>query len=218
MPLGTSRLRLLLLLTVGVLPAVSAAQTQCRDCVIGLYDDPGLLQTSGRFEGDTKTIYLGVRFSSPYAAMTGIELSVSGLWDFVVDFEAQPDATFPNGLVIGQIAAPADPETATGGINVAWSRCQPGSRVLGTLRLINLGGVVGDDIVLRVSPRYPPTNARVPYPLFTQCNADYTLTAVAGGCYVINPTGGHGELVSDCPVRPTAVTPTAWTAVKSLYR
>jgi hypothetical protein len=103
-------------------------------------------------------------------------------------------------------------------VNVAWKRCQDGNRVLGTIRLINLGGVVGDDIVLRVSPRYPPTNARVPYPLFTQCNADFTLTAVAGGCYVINPTAGHGDLVSDCPVRPTAVESTAWSAVKSLYR
>jgi len=208
------RLGITLLLAAAIVPAVGTAQKLCQDCVIGLYDDPGLLQTSGRFDGDRKTLYLGVRFAFPYQGMTSIELSVSGISEFLVEFEELPEAA----IVLGNIAAPEEPGATSGGINVAWSRCQEGSRILGILHLISLAGAVGNDIVLRVQPRFPPTNAKVPFPLFTQCNADYTLTAVAGGCYVINPTSGQGDLVGDCPVRPTAVQATAWTTVKSLYR
>lgn len=79
---------------------------------------------------------------------------------------------------------------------------------------------VGDDIVLTVERKYPPTNPNIPFALFNDCNdPDFTPISVTQGCYVINPSMGSG-VIGDCALESgtVAVEAGVWSEIKALYR
>lgn len=210
---------LLSLLAVCLVPTIGSA-VECANCTMGIYDTTAMTANYGIFDGASKELHLGVIFDAAVAeGLSGVEFSVQGLSPFFVNFEPSAGAA----IDLGSIQAPADP-SGSGGKNIGWSSCQDavnGQFVFGKLTLIALGGPgsVGDDIVLSIDRRYPPTNPNDVYPLFNQCNApQYTATGVQAGCYVINPTVGPGGTVGGCTLTGTAVENTDWSTIKSLYQ
>jgi hypothetical protein len=163
-----------------------AAATDCR---LALYDDEAMTQTSGAVSGVSKTLYLGIRYDATTPAqLTGIEFSIRGLEALNVFVEPRDNAA----IVLGTPAAPAglDSLYGTGGMNIAWTQCLAGDRVLAQLTLVPKNGWPEGGTVLEVLRRYPPTNAALPYPLIVDCDDPYfTARGVRGGRFQLGVAG-----------------------------
>jgi len=202
------------------------AGVSCPICTIGVYDDSNTRQNFGYWDTSQsffKDVFVSVDYdpASGINGLQGIELSISGLPSGPIGAQ---DQWFPDPAVrIGSdIRTPADTTgTAEGGKNIAWDDCLADARNLGQITMISVAPV-GNDRVIRVLHRFPPSNPTFPFLLFNQCDAPlYTQTSVTGGCYVLNPTVPCGKTVNGCTLvgcGPVAVELKTWTRIKSLYR
>lgn len=214
---------LLSLLALCLVPALALAQSEaCPDCEMGIYDTVDLEDNFGRFDLLQKNVYLGVKFDTNFATgLTGVEFSVLGLDPFFFTFVPHPSAN----VVLGDIAAPADLSDETGGgMNMAFPSCQEstnGNFMFGTITMIALTGpgTIGDDFVLEILRKYPPTNLGNAFAHFNKCDIPaFTPVSLATGCYVINPTVGPGGVVGGCELKGVAVEESNWSEIKSMYK
>ena len=182
-----------------LLVTVSSPQAQ-PIAFLEVFDDPGFTQRAGVMDSLTKTVYVRLVSSRSPNEYVGLEFSLTGLHDFVGVIPAV--ASTPS-VVLGTFAAPEDPESGTGGINIAWPTCQSNESVM-TLTLISTSPPQNRSI--QVARRYPPTNPSWPIPFLNQCDAPCfgCLEELGGQAYVLNPT--------------VAVASKSWRAVKSLFR
>jgi len=169
---------------------------------LGIYDDPEHTQPFGSMLPGFKTIYIGVDLDSPPWAtdLLGLEFSVAGLDPFfLLGMDVQPATPY----AIGDIHAPVDSSTGTGGINIGWDWLIPDSSVSIALHLV--GGAPPADHVLRVLRRFPPTSLEHPFPLaYFDSGLVFIRMPLIGRSYTLNPT--------------IAVESGTWSAVKSLFR
>jgi len=214
---------LLSLLALCVVPTVAMSQqADCPNCTMGIFETTDMLQNFGRFDGQTKEVFIGVQFDGiEVTGLRGVEFSVYGLDPFF--FSYTPDAGA--NIVLGDIEAPLDREDTTGGgMNMAWPTCQVGTNggfVFGKITMIALGGAgtVGDDFVLQIERKYPPSNLTQAFPLLNLCDdPTFTPTSLTASCYVINPTVGPGGIVGGCELIGVAVKDAPWSEIKALYR
>ncbi len=219
-------MRLTVLLLVLLVPSVAFAQgVDCPGCVMGVFDDSGLSRNFGFWDSSTdplKTVWVGILYdpSADINGLTSIEFSVDGTAGFCSFgypcFRGIIDPVITIGTTT---AAPDDKENGQGGVTMAWNQCLEGNRALVRIDLLRLDAIP-NDLVLRVTHKFPPSNPVYASPMFTRCDGPiFTPTTVTGGCYVINPTVGPGETVGDCTLMETSsVESTAWSMIKLLYR
>lgn len=168
---------------------------------LAIYDDAAMTQAFGVMTEATKSIYVGMPVEGTLGGYaTGYEFSISGLDAFdayTLYFPITPVA------VIGNVVAPTDTISGTGGLNVAWPLCHPRGQAFLEIRLFEPEPPLNH--VLQVHRRFPPTNPQFPYPRAASCDSPCFCTFILRGeSYVLNPT-----------VRTEAA---AWTAIKRLYR
>lgn len=222
--------KVLLTITVLMIPMSLLAQdvriaAECPGCILGLFDEPEMLQNFGVWDTETmgpqKTVWVAITYDSggPLNGLTGVELSVAGIPESPfggAQFTGIPEPT----IVIGsQIETPADSVGGEGGVNMVWNQCLPDNRIVIQIDMLSLSPI-GENIVLRVGRRFPPSSNEFPQELFTQCDSpQFTSTIVTGGCYVLNPTGGVGDVIDGCELfMRTAIEENTWGGVKSLYK
>jgi hypothetical protein len=205
---------LVVITLLGLIPTAPARGVDyCRDCVLGLFDQPQLLTNFGDITpGVLKDLYLGIRFTPGVLGLQGIELSVAGVrWPedgiLITNVEG---VTNPLPLVIlGTLPAPADTSASsvgTGGMNVAWNACMFGTRALLRITLLTFAPVPNNKR-LRVMHRFPPSNPAfgLAHPVITLCDEpNFTPLLVTGGDYILNPV-----------IRVEGET---WSRVKEFYR
>ena len=167
---------------------------------IGIYDDPAHTQPFGTMVPlVSKTIYVGVHLNAEPDGLTGLEFSIAGL-DAVILFgvDIQPPSTF----VLGDIHAPVDTTTGSGGINISWSTCIPDIDVSIALSLVS--AVPPSDHTFQILHRFP--SALLPPHVFASpCH---------GPCFCPMPLEGRGYTLN-----PTDATEArTWSVVKNLYR
>lgn len=221
------RLVVIVIIVINVLtvPSALSAQAECTGCAFGVYDDAELSRNFGFWDAVTepvKSVWLGIAYdpTSGFQGLTGVELSVDGLAPFCVEppcfsFDALIEPTFAIGPTI---ASPEDRVNGEGGLTIAWGQCLRQARALVRIDLVS-PGPLSNDVVLRVTRKFPPSSAEVPYPSLTRCEMIFQRYVVEGGCYVINPTVGPGEAVNGCEVtETTAVASDTWSTIKRLYR
>lgn len=199
--------------------ASAAAQDDCPQCMLGIWDSPSPTEAAryGTISvGTPKSVYLGICLGPGETGLTGIEFSVQGLDDlFIVgtDYIAAPS------VALGTVAAPPD-GSGTGGLNVAWASCQAGSQALVRIQLFAFATVTNR--VLRVARKYPPSSPNYNnQPVMTRCDPPkFTAVRVRGDCYVLN-FDGLPNIGCDPFGRPAcsvSVEATTWTRVKTLYQ
>jgi len=182
------------------LAIVSDARAQVWDR-LGIFDDPAMMQPFGIMDGPMKSVWVGMPVGGPLGGLSvGYEFSVSGLDAFTGVLTRYPIA--PNGA-IGDVAAPPDTTTGSGGLNVAWVTClSPGQAFL---ELVLIDPDPPQNHVLRVHKRFPPSSPKFPYPRAAPCDAPcFCVFTLRGEAYVLNPTIRTENL--------------NWTAIKNLYR
>ena len=214
--------KLLLLAVLGVLalPTIAAAQFDCPDCVLGIYDGTDINNTTncGTIAmGVPKDIYLGIRLSGVETGITGIEFSVAGLTGFLV---TAVEPLTPAAVTLGSPPAPADTSatsTGMGGMSIAWLGCKEGSQTLVRLQLLAFTAPPSDR-VLKVLHKFPPSNVNYNlHAVLTRCdNPTFSAVRITGGCYTLNPTDPRGPLT--CPCYSTPVESKTWGAMKQLYQ
>jgi hypothetical protein len=186
-------------LLLGVALCATAARAQVRYAgTIGIFDDLNMTRTSGVMDGMSKELFIGVVTDPPLETeYTGFQFSISGLQPFVHVVEVIGTPT----VVLGDIAAPLDTLTGTGGIAIAWPTCMTESVFL-KLRLF--AASPPENHVLRVHKLFPPSNPYFPFPQGSTCDVPCLCPrAYRGGSYVLNPN--------------VAVEPGTWSAIKRLY-
>ena len=207
---------LLLILAVVTLPSVAFAQftADCPRCVLGLWDDQGLVSNSGTITPNLpKDIFLGIKFSQTYVGVTSVEFSVLGMESTSGLLVIGVDPLVPASVTLGTPPAPADTTNGTGGINIGWANCVTAGgadEALVKISILAFAAVPANKTLI-VHHKFPPSNPTMPYPLFSDCNPPtYTLVSVHGGCYRLNPSGAD-----PCPV---ATENSTWSGVKGLFR
>ena len=196
-------------LVIVSMPRQLRATDSCFDCLLGIWDDPGLSSNLGRIvAGQPKDIYVGIKFASGFNEISGISFSVAGLGSELLVIAVEPIVPTTDGLQ--PIAAPADTSMdsrGVGGANWAWYQCLVGDQAL--LRVTLLASSTPTNALLQVKRKYPPFPPDARTPVFTQCdNPHFTVTRVTGGYYILNWNG-------DPTVRVDGAT---WSMVKYLYR
>lgn len=200
-----------------LLPALAAAQDNCNDCLLGLFDEIGMVNNFGAMSAGTpKEIYLGVILGGAETGVTGIEFSIAGVrqdTDGILVLSAEP--IVPTTVILGSVPAPADTSsttTGTGGMNIAWSSCLAGSQALVKITLLSFTPV--SNKVFRVKRKYPPGNPAFAAPLIVRCDTPvFSKAKVPGGCYI---AGYTGTPLPACP--PVGVEESTWGNVKGLWR
>ena len=189
----------------------------------GYFDDQGLSKNFGFWDSATdplKTVWVGIDYdsNSQLNGLAGIEFSVDGAAGFCHWGDPCFNGIVDPAVTIGNtIAAPEDTANGQGGVTMAWDNCLPGNRALVRIDLFS-HDPIPDDLVLRVTRKFPPSDSQFPHPLFITCDTPW-LQTVTGGCYVINPTVGPGETVGDCTlIETTSVESRTWSTIKLLYR
>lgn len=208
---------LLMLSCLLLLPALALAQDNCNDCLLGLFDEIGMVNNFGAMgAGTPKDIYVGLRLGAAESGITGIEFSIAGIRqaeDGILVLAVEP--VVPTTIVIGTAPAPADTTTSstgTGGLNIAWSSCVTGSQALVKISLLSFAPVTNK--VFRVKRKYPPGNPAFAAPLIVRCDApNFTKAKVPGGCYI---AGYTGTPLPACP--PVGVDEQTWSNIKGLFR
>lgn len=213
------KVALTILCSLLLVPSLAQAQADCANgCVLGLWDEIGLVNNFGAMAAGTpKDIYLGVKVTGE-TGLTGVEFSIAGIRqaeDGILTLGLTP---LPAATVIGSPQAPADTSSATagtGGANIAWSECQVisgGSLAVARLQLLSFTPVV--DKVFKVKRKYPVSNpANFPNnAVLVRCDGPvYTAVRVAEGCYI---AGYSGTAPPACSV---AVEQQTWSGVKQLF-
>lgn len=193
---------MLSILAAGILAASGAAWAQSQwSGHLGIFDDAAMTQPFGQMTGPTKSIYVGMSSDGNLGGnSTGFEFSISGL-DAFAGYTLH--WALPPAVVLGDVAAPLDTLTGTGGLNVAWATCFTGGRAFLEIQLFQPAPPLNH--VLRVHKRFPPSNPQYPYPRAATCDAPcYCVFVLRGDSYVLNPTVG--------------VESTRWSVIKRLYR
>jgi hypothetical protein len=137
----------------------------CEGCLLGIFDDPQLTQTTGTMAAfEVKTVYLGLRQPAEF-----------GLADL------QFEASYPNGFTPIDYTSDIEGAELTAGassVHVEWPQCVTGTRVLFRLRFLSFGSV--RDAVLRLRNAEAAACAGP--------GADRWLLPT--GCYVLNSSRG----------------------------
>jgi hypothetical protein len=205
---------------VALWPGSGMAQgiPDCYDCVLGLYDDPGLTETRGSIEpGIPKDIYVGVKLAGAYTDLAAIEFSIAGFTDDdgLMLLGAWPLG--PRALAWGTVPSPRDTtrdSEGDGGVTVAWSDCRADNQALVKLTLFT--SLALQDKMLVIKRSYPTTSTLWKTPVFVQCDEPvFTVTRLTGGCFVLNASPGMPNLCQDPNL--LAVERRSWTAVKRLF-
>jgi len=189
----------------------------CDECVIGIWEDPSLVTNVGRSEPNVqKQFYVGVKFTEEFPSLQGIEFSIAGM-RFDVDgiVLVAVEELIPAVVGIGDLRAPADTSatsTGRGGITLAWSQPIVGDTAILRITILSLESL--SNKLIQVKHHYPPTNVLWNTPVFIQPDGYFTPLRVSGGCYALN---WDGESSAPCDII-TAVKPTVWSEVKSLFR
>ena len=217
-----------LLMLLLILPSVVDAEiVACPGCAMGVYDDPGLSHNFGFWDpvngSPLKSIWVGISYDSSVPSdlrgLTSIELSIDGIPPSQFgppSFFGIPDAT----VWIGRdIRTPDDENHGVGGVNMAWNVCLTDNRALIRIDMLSFDSV-GNDIVITVRRKFPPSSQEFPVPQFGQCDTtELTRIRVSRVCYVLNPTVNPGGRVGGCDLIATlAVEEETWSTIKSLYR
>jgi hypothetical protein len=185
----------------------------CRDCVLGLFDQPQMLTNFGDITpGVPKDLYLGIRLTPAVQGLVVIEFSVAGVrlaedGILIVTVEGVTNP-LPN-ILLGTVPAPADTSASSnqvGGMAVAWPSCIVGSQALLRIQILTFAPIPNGKRLL-VMHRFPPTNPNfgLAHPAIALCDAPiYTPLLVRGGDYILNPV--------------IQVEGKTWSGVKDLYR
>lgn len=221
--------KVLLAIAVLTIPMSALAQTEdCPGCMMGLFDSSEMIQNFGTWDPTggqvLKTIWIGIRFDpnrlGEISGLNGVEVSVDGIPIDPVFGAPQVTPTPPATIELGDtILTPDDEENGTGGKNYAWApTCLEGNRAIVKIDMLSTTAV-GENIVMRVRRKFPPSVQGAPTAVFTQCNSPInTSTFVTEGCYVLNPTVGPGEMVDGCLLETVAVSKNTWSHVKALFK
>jgi hypothetical protein len=205
-----------------IVPSFALAQFDCPECVLGLWDEQGLVNNFGAMAAGTpKNIYLGIKVgASGETGLTGVEFSIAGIRqaeDGILVLSVNPIP--PTMTAIGSAPSPADTTTSSsgmGGMNIAWPECQAipaGGLAIAQIQLLSFSPVT--DKVFMVKRKYPPSNpARFPFnPVLIRCDApNYSDVKVREACYI---AGYSGTPLPACPV--VAVEDKTWSTVKQLF-
>jgi hypothetical protein len=203
----------LLSLTLPAAPARSGgAPEYCRDCVLGLFDQPQLLTNFGDIMPNVaKDLYLGIHFSPPVQGLAAIEFSIAGVRQvedgiLVIDVQGVTNP-LPN-VILGTVPAPADTSATSsqiGGMVAAWPDCVAGSQALLRIRILTFAPIPNGKRLL-VMHRFPPSNPNYgrAHPVIILCDEPtFTPFLVTGGDYILNPV--------------IQVEGKTWSGVKDLY-
>jgi hypothetical protein len=168
---------------------------------LGVYDDPGLTHSEGAMLAATKELWIGARATiTPGEGFVGFEFGVAGLEPFTI---ISAEWTPPTSILVGDIAAPTDTVSGSGGLSVAWNLCVPSDQAF--LKLVIATPSPPEDHVLRITRRFPPSTPGRAFPSGFSCDA---CTACWGRThtsdYVLNPS--------------IAVESAGWASIKGLYR
>jgi len=214
------KVALTILCSLLLLPSLALAQVDCPECLLGLWDEVGLVNNFGAMSaGVPKDIYLGVKVPPSETGLTGVEFSIAGVRqveDGILVLGVTPLS--PTMTILGSAVAPADTSTTsmgTGRMNIAWPECQVitgGSLAVARVQLLSFGAVV--DKVFKVKRGYPSSNmTNYPFnPVLVRCDFP-TLTTVKmrEGCYIAGYSGAPP------PACSVAVEEATWGGVKSLF-
>jgi hypothetical protein len=183
----------------------------CADCVLGLFDEPGMLNNFGDIIPFSPK-NLGFKVAPPVQGLALIEFSISGLRQaedgilvLSVDGVTNPLPT----IILGVVQAPVDTtpgSSQAGGMDVAWSACIVGSQALLRIQILTFAPIP-DGKRLAVLHRFPPANPAygLEHPIIDLCDSpNFTAVLVRGGDYILNPV-----------VRVEGET---WSGIKKLYR
>ncbi|UCE02619.1 MAG: hypothetical protein JSW67_15515 [Candidatus Latescibacterota bacterium] len=218
-PKRTVLFAMLLLLVAS--PGAAQLTPPCGDeCLLGVFDDSTMTRKFGFWDPTAvplKELWVGIQFDPafPNPGVTGVEFGIAGIpaeVSFDVDYPVQPT------VVIGDLRAPADTISTgfPGGANIAWPACLEGERILVKLTLFYTQPLPSD-LLFRVVRKYPPSNPIFLRVGFTQCDAVFTLTSIAGGCYTLNPSGPPPGSFDGCDAGHPVGSRT-WSAIKTLFR
>jgi len=214
------KVALTILCSLLLVPSLALAQVDCPECVLGLWDEQGLVNNFGAMAAGTpKDIFLGVTVPAGETGLTGVEFSIAGMRQVEDGILVLSVTPIPAATVIGSVQAPADTSmssTGTGGANIAWSECQGisgGSLAIARIQLLSFTPVV--DKVFKVKRKYPVSNM-MNYPfnaVLVRCDFPvFTTVKMREGCYI---AGYSGAPLANCSV---AVEEETWSGVKQLFR
>lgn len=128
-------LRILLWLVLVNLPRqASWAIDSCSQCVLGIWDDPGLSSNVGEIvSSQPKDIYVGIKFAEGFDETIGISFSVGGLSPFLV-LGVEP-LVASTVVICDDVSAPAD-TSQIGGCTFFWPSCLVGNQALLRITLL----------------------------------------------------------------------------------
>lgn len=203
------KLSMLLWLGLLALPRQGWAIDDCFQCVLGIWDDPGLTRNVGEIvAGQPKDIYIGIKYAEGFQEAVAVEFSIAGLGPILV---AGVETIVPTAIACGYVGAPADTSAGSthgGGCHFAWPGCLAGNQPLLRVTLLFFSGDITNGL-LQVKRKYPPSEPGVRTPLIYQCDRPtYTPTRVQGGYYILNWNGDPTVGLDRAP----------WSTVKQLYR
>jgi hypothetical protein len=215
------KVALTILCSLLLVPSLAFAQAiDCPECLLGLWDEVGLVNNFGAMgAGTPKDLYLGVKVPPSETGLTGVEFSIAGIRqveDGILVLGVTPLS--PTMVVVGSAVAPADTSTTsagTGRMNIAWPECQVitgGSLALARIQLLSFAPVV--DKVFKVKRGYPTSNtASFPFnPVLVRCDIPTATTVkLREGCYI---AGYSGTCPPTCCV---GIEQQTWSGVKQLF-
>jgi len=190
----------------------------CFGCVLGIWDEQGLISTHGMIEPNVpKDVFLGIKFADPFSALLGVEFSIAGMRfeeNGIVVLDVQELIPAPGQL--GDLRAPADTSrtsTGRGGLTLAYSQPVFFDAALLKITILSLGPV--SNHVLQVKRHYPTTNPAWNTAVFIRPDIPYyTAVRISVGCYDLNWDGQQG---TGCQ-GTTGLQEATWTRVKRLYQ
>jgi hypothetical protein len=118
------KVALTILCSLLVVPSLVLAQADCPECVLGLWDEQGLVNNFGAMSaGVPKDVFLGLKVPPSETGLTGIEFSIDGIRSVEDGILVVGVTPIPAATVIGSPVAPSDTTATTaetGGANIAW--------------------------------------------------------------------------------------------------
>lgn len=208
----------LLILGLVALPGLAFAQQEildCPDCILGVWTDTNLQINWVDVPPFTPTVvYLGMQLGAGQTGVTGVEFSIHGFDSSTLILQ---DVTpLEPATVVGTAPAPADTSagsSGTGGMNIAWPGCMPGTRALASMTLLSLSTSITDRVI-KVLRKFPPSSPNYNNkPVLVGCDIPvYTAARITGGCFIVNYSGNP---VGTCAL---GTAPSTWSGVKELFR
>jgi hypothetical protein len=172
---------------------------ECRNCTLGIWDEPELISSSGTIDPRTpKYVYMGVRYD-PADSLAEVSAIVAGISGFDDDLIFVGLDLLSSGTFLQPFPAPGD----TLQISAEFWGCPPARLAIIKISILAFSEIT--DRLLRVTPFPSPNIPGYAGPLFAEC-AEFRLAPVRHYC--LNPRNSCAE----------AIEARTWGQVKSMLR